>query len=46
VTLDSCGATAGGVRTAGLAAAQVWLEHHRKIAPQGLFALYVAGYFG
>ena len=28
------------------AAALVWLGHHRKIAPQGLFALYVAGYSG
>jgi prolipoprotein diacylglyceryl transferase len=27
-----------------LAAALVWLGHHRKIQPQGLFALYVAGY--
>src|SRR3984885_9656068 len=27
-----------------LAAALVWLGHHRRIAPQGLFALYVAGY--
>jgi prolipoprotein diacylglyceryl transferase len=24
----------------------VWLGHHRKIRPQGLFALYVAGYSG
>jgi prolipoprotein diacylglyceryl transferase len=29
-----------------LAAALVWLGHHRTIAPQGLFALYVAGYSG
>jgi prolipoprotein diacylglyceryl transferase len=27
-----------------LAAFLVWLGHHRKIRPQGLFALYVAGY--
>jgi phosphatidylglycerol---prolipoprotein diacylglyceryl transferase len=27
-----------------LAAALVWLGHHRDIKPQGLFALYVAGY--
>jgi prolipoprotein diacylglyceryl transferase len=27
-----------------LAAALVWLGHHRKIRPPGLFALYVAGY--
>jgi prolipoprotein diacylglyceryl transferase len=27
-----------------LAAALVWLGHHRRIQPQGLFALYVAGY--
>jgi prolipoprotein diacylglyceryl transferase len=27
-----------------LAAALVWLGHHRKIKPPGLFALYVAGY--
>jgi prolipoprotein diacylglyceryl transferase len=27
-----------------LAAALVWLGHHRKIRPWGLFALYVAGY--
>ncbi len=27
-----------------LAAALVWLGHHRKIHPPGLFALYVAGY--
>jgi prolipoprotein diacylglyceryl transferase len=27
-----------------LAAALVWLGHHRRIAPPGLFALYVAGY--
>ena len=24
----------------------VWLGHRRRIAPQGLFALYVAGYSG
>ncbi|MGH2929367.1 MAG: prolipoprotein diacylglyceryl transferase, partial [Solirubrobacteraceae bacterium] len=29
-----------------LAAFLVWLGHHRPIAPQGLFALYVAGYSG
>jgi len=29
-----------------LAAALVWLGHHRPIRPQGLFALYVAGYSG
>jgi prolipoprotein diacylglyceryltransferase len=29
-----------------LAAFLVWLGHHRTIAPQGLFALYVAGYSG
>jgi prolipoprotein diacylglyceryl transferase len=29
-----------------LAAALVWLGHHRHIRPQGLFALYVAGYSG
>jgi prolipoprotein diacylglyceryl transferase len=29
-----------------LAAALVWLAHHRQIRPQGLFALYVAGYSG
>jgi prolipoprotein diacylglyceryl transferase len=29
-----------------LAAALVWLGHHRRIKPQGLFALYVAGYSG
>jgi prolipoprotein diacylglyceryl transferase len=29
-----------------LAAALVWLGHHRKIKPWGLFALYVAGYSG
>ncbi|MGH3304459.1 MAG: prolipoprotein diacylglyceryl transferase [Streptosporangiaceae bacterium] len=29
-----------------LAAALVWLGHHRQIRPQGLFALYVAGYSG
>jgi prolipoprotein diacylglyceryltransferase len=28
------------------AAALVWLGHHRRIRPQGLFALYVAGYSG
>ncbi len=28
------------------AAALVWLGHHRRIGPQGLFALYVAGYSG
>ncbi len=28
----------------GLAAALVWLGHHRGIRPPGLFALYVAGY--
>jgi len=28
------------------AAVLVWLGHHRTIAPQGLFALYVAGYSG
>jgi prolipoprotein diacylglyceryl transferase len=28
------------------AAALVWLGHHRKIRPPGLFALYVAGYSG
>jgi prolipoprotein diacylglyceryl transferase len=27
-----------------LAAALVWLGHHRKIRPWGLFALYIAGY--
>ena len=27
-----------------LAAALVWLGHHRRIQPSGLFALYVAGY--
>jgi prolipoprotein diacylglyceryl transferase len=27
-----------------LAAALVWLGHHRKVKPPGLFALYVAGY--
>ncbi len=27
-----------------LAAILVWLGHHRRIQPQGLFALYVAGY--
>ena len=29
-----------------LAAFLVWLGHHRKIRPPGLFALYVAGYSG
>jgi prolipoprotein diacylglyceryl transferase len=29
-----------------LAALLVWLGHHRRIRPQGLFALYVAGYSG
>jgi prolipoprotein diacylglyceryl transferase len=29
-----------------LAALLVWLGHHRQIKPQGLFALYVAGYSG
>ena len=29
-----------------LAAVLVWLGHHRRIQPQGLFALYVAGYSG
>jgi phosphatidylglycerol---prolipoprotein diacylglyceryl transferase len=29
-----------------LAAFLVWLGHHRQIKPQGLFALYVAGYSG
>lgn len=29
-----------------LAAALVWLGHHRQIRPQGSFALYVAGYPG
>jgi len=28
------------------AAVLVWLGHHRKIRPPGLFALYVTGYFG
>ena len=28
------------------AAFLVWLGHHRPIKPQGLFALYVAGYSG
>jgi prolipoprotein diacylglyceryl transferase len=28
------------------AALLVWLGHHRRIRPQGLFALYVAGYSG
>jgi prolipoprotein diacylglyceryl transferase len=27
-----------------LAAALVWLGHHRRVRPGGLFALYVAGY--
>jgi prolipoprotein diacylglyceryltransferase len=27
-----------------LAAVLVWLGHHRRIKPPGLFALYVAGY--
>ena len=27
-----------------LAAALVWLGHHRRIRPWGLFALYIAGY--
>jgi prolipoprotein diacylglyceryltransferase len=33
---------------AGLRARLVraWLGHHRRISPQGLFALYVAGYSG
>jgi prolipoprotein diacylglyceryl transferase len=30
----------------GLAGALVWLGHHRRIGPGGLFALYVAGYSG
>src|SRR5215211_4328384 len=30
----------------GLAGALVWLGHHRRIRPPGLFALYVAGYSG
>ncbi|MBV9797990.1 MAG: prolipoprotein diacylglyceryl transferase [Solirubrobacterales bacterium] len=30
----------------GLAAFLVWLGHHRRIRPPGLFALYVAGYSG
>jgi len=30
----------------GLAAFLVWLGHHRRIKPPGLFALYVAGYSG
>jgi prolipoprotein diacylglyceryl transferase len=30
----------------GLAGALVWLGHHRRIRPGGLFALYVAGYSG
>ena len=29
-----------------LAAALVWLGHHRDIKPPGLFALYVTGYSG
>jgi prolipoprotein diacylglyceryl transferase len=29
-----------------LAAVLVWLGHHRRIRPQGLFALYMAGYSG
>ena len=29
-----------------LAAALIWLGHHRRIRPPGLFALYVAGYSG
>ena len=29
-----------------LAAALIWLGHHRRIRPWGLFALYVAGYSG
>jgi hypothetical protein len=29
-----------------LAAFLVWLGHHRRIRPPGLFALYVAGYSG
>ena len=29
-----------------LAAGLIWLGNHRKIKPQGLFALYVAGYSG
>ena len=36
-----------GVQTCALrslAAALVWLGHHRRIRPPGLFALYVAGY--
>ncbi|MFL5836446.1 MAG: hypothetical protein ACJ76K_07660 [Solirubrobacteraceae bacterium] len=28
----------------GLAAALVWVGHHRRIGARGLFALYVAGY--
>jgi hypothetical protein len=28
----------------GLALALIWLGHHRRIKPPGLFALYVAGY--
>jgi len=30
----------------GLAGALVWLGHHRRIRPGGLFALYVVGYSG
>jgi prolipoprotein diacylglyceryl transferase len=30
----------------GLAGVLVWLGHHRRIRPGGLFALYVAGYSG
>jgi prolipoprotein diacylglyceryl transferase len=30
----------------GLAGALVWLGHHRRVRPGGLFALYVAGYSG
>jgi len=30
----------------GLAGTLVWLGHHRRIRPGGLFALYVAGYSG
>jgi prolipoprotein diacylglyceryl transferase len=30
----------------GLAGLLVWLGHHRRIRPPGLFALYVAGYSG
>jgi hypothetical protein len=32
--------------TWNLAGALVWLGHHRRIRPPGLFALYVAGYSG